>query len=78
VQITRSVELEQEVAARKESDVAPLRARPCGRLIELAVTPLEVSATRIRDLLAAGRDPRYLLPAGLFDDPALLAPYRHG
>jgi nicotinate-nucleotide adenylyltransferase len=26
--------------------------------------------------LAEGRDPRYLLPCGLFDDPALLAPYR--
>jgi nicotinate-nucleotide adenylyltransferase len=42
----------------------------------LAVTPLEVSATRIRELFAAGRDPRYLLPEALFDDPALLAPYR--
>jgi len=45
-------------------------------VIELTVTPLEISATRIRELLAAGRDPRYLLPAGLFDDPSLLAPYR--
>jgi nicotinate-nucleotide adenylyltransferase len=45
-------------------------------VIELAVTPLEISATRIRELLAAGRDPRYLLPAGLFDDDQLLAPYR--
>lgn len=45
-------------------------------MIELAVTPLEISATRIRELLAEGRDPRYLLPCGLFDDPAVLAPYR--
>ena len=45
-------------------------------MIELAVTPLEISATRIRQLLAAGRDPRYLLPAGLFDSAGLLAPYR--
>lgn len=76
VQVTRSVELEQEVAARRVDDVAALHAQPCGRLIELAVTPLEVSATRIRELLAAGRDPRYLLPAGLFDGPSLLWPYR--
>ena len=76
VQVMRSAELEQEVAARRVDDVAPLRAQPCGKLIELAVTPLEVSATRIRELLAAGRDPRYLLPAGLFDDSRLLRPYR--
>lgn len=70
------VELEREVAARRTDDPAVIRAQPAGRMIELAVTPLEVSATRIRELLAEGRDPRYLLPAGLFDDPALLAPYR--
>lgn len=68
--------LVQEVAARRVEEVAALRAEPCGKLIELAVTPLEISATRIRELLAVGRDPRYLLPAGLFDEPALLAPYR--
>jgi nicotinate-nucleotide adenylyltransferase len=45
-------------------------------VIDLAVTPLEISATRIRELLASGREPRYLLPAGLFDDFDLLSPYR--
>ncbi|HUA81203.1 MAG TPA: nicotinate-nucleotide adenylyltransferase [Dyella sp.] len=70
------VELERAVAARRTDDPAVIGAQSAGRVIELAVTPLEVSATRIRELLAQGRDPRYLLPAGLFDDPALLAPYR--
>ncbi|HET8763932.1 MAG TPA: nicotinate-nucleotide adenylyltransferase [Rhodanobacter sp.] len=70
-------ELLAAIATRRTTDPAPLRASPAGCVIDLAVTPLEVSATRIRELLAAGRDPRYLLPAGLFDDPALLAPYRH-
>jgi len=65
-----------EIEARRTADVAELHARPAGRVIELAVTPLEISATRIRELLAAGRDPRYLLPCGLFEDPALLGPYR--
>lgn len=65
-----------EIEARRTDDVAELHAHPAGRVIELAVTPLEISATRIRELLAAGRDPRYLLPCGLFEDPALLAPYR--
>ncbi|RDS84767.1 nicotinate-nucleotide adenylyltransferase [Dyella monticola] len=72
------VELERAVASRRTDDPQVIRTQPAGRVIELAVTPLEVSATRIRDLLAAGRDPRYLLPAGLFEDPALLAPYRLG
>jgi nicotinate-nucleotide adenylyltransferase len=70
------VELERAVAPRRTEDLNVIRAQPAGRVIELMVTPLEVSATRIRELLAEGRDPRYLLPAGLFDDPALLAPYR--
>lgn len=70
------VELERAVAARRTDDPAVIHAESAGRVIELSVTPLEISATRIRELLAAGRDPRYLLPAGLFDDPALLAPYR--
>lgn len=69
-------ELERAVAPRRTDDPGVIGVQPAGRVIELAVTPLEISATRIRELLAAGRDPRYLLPAGLFDDPALLAPYR--
>lgn len=69
-------ELEREVAGRRVAEASALRELPGGKVIELAVTPLEISATRIRELLAAGRDPRYLLPAGLFDSPALLASYR--
>jgi nicotinate-nucleotide adenylyltransferase len=69
-------ELEDAVAGRRIATAEALRQQPAGRVIALAVTPLEISATRIRELLAAGRDPRYLMPAGVFDDPALLAPYR--
>jgi len=69
-------ELQQVVANRRVQKAAALRHTAAGKLIELAVTPLEISATRIRELLVEGRDPRYLLPAGLFDDPGLLAPYR--
>jgi nicotinate-nucleotide adenylyltransferase len=68
--------LEAETVARRIADAAVLHTLPAGRVIELAVTPLEISATRVRELLAEGRDPRYLLPCGLFDDPAILAPYR--
>lgn len=73
--LTWTTELADEVAARRVRDPRLLHGLAAGRVIELEVTPLEISATRIRDLLAAGRDPRYLLPDGLFDDPALLAPY---
>ncbi|MBP1475052.1 nicotinate-nucleotide adenylyltransferase [Frateuria sp. MAH-13] len=69
-------ELVDEVEARQVADLRELHAQPSGKLVELDVTPLDISATRIRALLAAGRDPRYLLPEALFDDPALLAPYR--
>lgn len=61
---------------RRVSAPSELAGRPAGQVIELPVTPLEISATHIRALLAAGRDPRYLLPAGLFDDRDLLAVYR--
>ena len=69
-------QLADEVAARRVADARQLHREPAGKIVELEVTPLDVSATRIRALLAAGRDPRYLLPDALFDDPALLAPYR--
>ncbi len=68
--------LEAETVARRIANAAVLHTLPAGKVIELAVTPLEISATRVRELLAEGRDPRYLLPCGLFDDPAVLAPYR--
>jgi len=78
VEITLPDALLAEAAPRRTEDAAVLRAMPAGKLIELSVTPLEISATRIRELLAEGRDPRYLLPCGLFDDPSILAPYRKG
>lgn len=39
-----------------------LRQRPCGAIVPVALTPLPISATAIRDLVRAGRSPRYLLP----------------
>jgi len=68
--------LVQAVNGRRVESASDLHGQPAGKVIELAVTPLEISATHIRELLAAGRDPRYLLPAGLFDGAELLAPYR--
>jgi nicotinate-nucleotide adenylyltransferase len=69
-------ELIDAVATRRVTDVSKLRETSAGKVIDLQITPLEISATRIRELLQAGRDARYLLPAGLFDHETLLAPYR--
>jgi nicotinate-nucleotide adenylyltransferase len=69
-------ELRTKVASRRCSDPAQLHASPAGRVLPIPVTPLEISATVVRALLAAGREPRWLVPDALCSDPALLAPYR--
>ena len=68
--------LQREMDHRRLADLSGLMHLPAGRIVQLEVTPLEISATRIRALLAAGRDPRYLLPAGLFQNADLLRAYR--
>ena len=72
----RSAELSAVSAPRRTERVQDLRERPAGGVFEMAVTPLEISASAVRALLAAGRDPRWLLPDALCADRALLAPYR--
>ena len=43
----------------------PLRKETCGRIYVHEVTQLEISSTDIRDLIGAGRDPRFLMPDGV-------------
>ncbi|MGH8041070.1 MAG: nicotinate-nucleotide adenylyltransferase [Rudaea sp.] len=69
-------ELAGVVASRRAHFAADLRAAPAGRVFDLAVTPLEVSASVVRALLASGRDPRWLLPDALLAKPAVLKVYR--
>jgi nicotinate-nucleotide adenylyltransferase len=69
-------DMETEVAARRAHSAADLRATPSGKVLDLPVTPLEVSASAVRALLSAGRDPRWLVPDALLADPRLLAAYR--
>ncbi len=64
------------VAARKVDSVGALRTAPAGCVLDMVVSALGISATRIRRLLAEGREPRWLVPQALLDDPVLLAPYR--
>jgi nicotinate-nucleotide adenylyltransferase len=69
-------ELRTKIASRRCADAASLRETAAGRVLPIAVTPLEISASRIRAILAAGREPRWLVPDALFADATLLAPYR--
>ncbi len=49
---------------------------PAGAVVHIAITPLDIAATAIRESFAAGSEPRFLLPTACFEDEALLAPYR--
>ncbi|WP_431636252.1 nicotinate-nucleotide adenylyltransferase [Dyella sp. KULCS107] len=69
-------ELDAWVQGRLATPHDDWRQQPAGRVLPMEVTPLEVSATRIRSLLAQGRSPRYLLPDRLVDTPGLLDAYR--
>ena len=50
---------------RRVATAAALRNSSAGRILFLPVTQLDISATRIRALLRAGQNPRYLLPDGV-------------
>jgi nicotinate-nucleotide adenylyltransferase len=42
--------------------IRDLHERPAGRVYVHANTQLEISSTELRQLIIAGRDPRYLVP----------------
>ena len=44
-----------------------LRRKSAGCMLVRDIPPLDITATRIRRLLAAGRNPRYLLPDAVLD-----------
>jgi nicotinate-nucleotide adenylyltransferase len=69
-------ELAEAIARRETKDAQALRASSAGRVLRIAITPLEISATKIRTLLREDREPRWLVPDAVLADPALLAPYR--
>jgi nicotinate-nucleotide adenylyltransferase len=69
-------ELHAEIAPRRASSARSLRESAAGMVFGLPVTPLEISASAVRALLAQGREPRWLVPDALFADPDLLEPYR--
>jgi len=68
--------LPAELAAFVDGRRTPRLHGPAGQVIDIAITPLDIAATAIREAFAAGNEPRYLIPESCFTDPALLAPYR--
>ena len=51
-----------ELLRALRAEPAVLREKICGAIVPVALTPLPISATAIRELLRSGRSPRYLLP----------------
>jgi nicotinate-nucleotide adenylyltransferase len=59
--------LAELVRGRRVDDAGALQSRPAGLVHEVEVTRLAIAATRIRQLLRAGKSPRYLLPDPVLD-----------
>jgi len=63
-------EMAPELAAQyhaREAAPAELQAAPAGRIACFDITPLAISATQIRSLIASGRSARYLCPDAVID-----------
>lgn len=60
-------ELGELLTAHGTDDMADLHGRPAGCIYDHAVTQLEIASTAIRDLIAAGHDPRFLMPDSVRD-----------
>ena len=52
-------------AVRFQTDVDVLKSAPAGHIVRFAMTPLDISATKIRRLLSQQLSTRYLLPDAL-------------
>lgn len=61
-ELNLSGELAAQTAIRRLEDTDQLGAQPAGGILFQPVTPLDISATAIRALIAQRRSPRYLLP----------------
>jgi nicotinate-nucleotide adenylyltransferase len=65
--LPRDAALREELEHRRTQTPADLQAAPAGRIWLQAVTQLDISSTRIRRLIAAGRSARFLLPDAVLD-----------
>lgn len=60
-------ELREEYLRRSTEDHSRLATQPAGSIVTFAITPLDISASSIRDRLAAGQETQDLLPETVLD-----------
>ncbi|MGH8718047.1 MAG: nicotinate-nucleotide adenylyltransferase [Burkholderiales bacterium] len=60
-------ELRSELKKRFSEDIESLHKRLNGDIASFAMTPLDISASRIRQMIALEQSPRYLLPDSVLD-----------
>jgi nicotinate-nucleotide adenylyltransferase len=60
-------ELAELWRTRQVEQASQLEQAAAGSILHLAVTQLDISATRIRELIAAGNSPRFLLPDAVWN-----------
>ena len=59
--------LADELRKRLRTDAGDLERSSAGSIVSFAITALDISATRIREMLASGGSVRYLLPDSVLD-----------
>jgi nicotinate-nucleotide adenylyltransferase len=64
---TMPAELRDQLNRRLANAPEALAAAPAGAIFVQPITALDISATQLRETLAAGRSPRYLLPDAVLD-----------
>ncbi len=57
----------EQVSARSTTAAVELAETPAGRVLQIPTTLLDISASRIRADLVAGRSPRWLLPDSVLE-----------
>lgn len=59
--------MERFLHAHETRDRGEIKHTAFGRVLSQTMTPLDISATRIRNLISSGYSPRYLLPDSVWD-----------
>ena len=59
--------LAQEFTQRRSVDLQAVHRAPSGVLVEVPITALDISATRVRALVREKRSARYLMPPSVFE-----------
>jgi len=66
-EVPETGEIGKLVAAHGTQDIEDFHETSHGRIFVHAVTQLEIASTEIRNLIAAGRDPKFLIPDAVRD-----------